>query len=697
MTIQLTKDTYVAGVLSAAGSQHTLDAQTESYLVHIGAATWVDAAYTQGRFEDAKIEYDSDGVAVGVVGRGNEVVGPVWTTDASGNVTGLVGPDGNVVQVNGGENTVVLWGDSMTYDSEYHTSMAVSGYNFSRTNGVTTVTLTAHGMCTGRACRVTRADGTVAGQTVEDAFSGKFTVTMVDANTFTYPQPGLPDATAVTSNSGVGVKGFIGFPDSLRNRGIFAWANILLGQPFELIENLAVNGWRSDQAEAVIEDVIALNPGWVFSQIPGINDIFGDQSIGGALAYDADHVIGSLEQSLGRLYGAGIKLVLCNLTPPRKDNTSNLDVAKIEVYKVNKWLKDWASRRRNVWLIDAASILMATDTSRPSSNLYFVAGGSNTVNSTVTIKSDSSPFTANHVGYVVERTDTYGRALITGYTSATEVTAKIQRVFSAFPTSAGAAFGSGSWTLQADHIAQTGYNTDTIHYSARGAYAVGSAIYDVLSPIVPPRSPLAVSVSDNVNSHGISISTDASIGWNVWEHAPWESTGGTVTGPSTGTAPRGFVVSAAPASTTVAASVVDSPFGPGKALQLSVESAAGAAATIQASTSSALAFRATPGGSYIAEIPFSMTGDLVAKEFWCEPLFTVDGVGYTLGVMGWNMATDESQAVPNVWSGMLRSQEFTLPSGTLSGATLYFKLKLWNSTSAPVVLTIGNVSVLRTG
>jgi len=94
MTIQLTKDTYVAGVLSAAGSQHTLDAQTESYLVHIGAATWVDAAYTQGRFEDAKIEYDSNGVAVGIVGRANEVVGPVWATDASGNVTGLVGPDG---------------------------------------------------------------------------------------------------------------------------------------------------------------------------------------------------------------------------------------------------------------------------------------------------------------------------------------------------------------------------------------------------------------------------------------------------------------------------------------------------------------------------------------------------------------------------------------------------------------------------
>ncbi len=94
MTIQLTKDTYVSGVLSAAGSQHTLDAQTESYLVHIGAATWVETAYTQGRFEDAKIEYDSDGDATGIVGRANKVVGPVWATDDAGNVTGLVGPDG---------------------------------------------------------------------------------------------------------------------------------------------------------------------------------------------------------------------------------------------------------------------------------------------------------------------------------------------------------------------------------------------------------------------------------------------------------------------------------------------------------------------------------------------------------------------------------------------------------------------------
>lgn len=100
MTIQLTKATYVSGVLAAAGSQHTLDAETEAYLVHIGAATWVDAAYTQGRFEDAKIEYDSDGVAVGIVGRANEVVGPVWATDDAGNVTGLVGPDGTISSAN---------------------------------------------------------------------------------------------------------------------------------------------------------------------------------------------------------------------------------------------------------------------------------------------------------------------------------------------------------------------------------------------------------------------------------------------------------------------------------------------------------------------------------------------------------------------------------------------------------------------
>ncbi len=105
MTIQLTKATYVSGVLAAAGSQHTLDAQTESYLVHIGAATWVDAAYTQGRFEDAKIEYDSDGVATGIVGRANEVVGPVWATDASGNVTGLVGPDGGTIAAGAVFNT----------------------------------------------------------------------------------------------------------------------------------------------------------------------------------------------------------------------------------------------------------------------------------------------------------------------------------------------------------------------------------------------------------------------------------------------------------------------------------------------------------------------------------------------------------------------------------------------------------------
>lgn len=594
-------------------------------------------------------------------------------------------------------NRVVLWGDSMTYDTEYHTAMSVAGYGFSRTNGVTTVTLTAHGFTTGRICRVTRADGTVAGNTVVDAFSGKFAVTRIDANNFSYAQPGLPDAVGVVASGGVGVKGFVGFPDATRDRGIFSWANILMGQPFDLIENLAVNGWRSDQAEDVVDAVIALRPGWVFSHLPGINDIFGDQSIGGGLAYDSAHVIASLERSLTKLYNAGIKLVLCNLTPPRNDNVNNLDVAKIEVYKVNKWIKTWAKARDNVWLIDAARLMMRTDMTRPASNLYFTSG-TNTVNATVTIVSDSGPFTSAHVGYVVERTNTYGRALITAYTSATTVTAKIQRPFSAFPGNSGAAFGSGSWTLQADHIAKIGYNSDSIHYSARGAYTIGAAIASVLSPLVPPRSPLAQSISDNINSHGISASTSASIGWNVWEHSPWESTGGTVTAPSTGTAPLGWTVSGAPTSTTVASSVVDSPFGPGKALQLSIGSTAGAAATIQAfMASSPLAFRVTASGKYILEIPFSITGDLVAKEFWAEPLITVDSISSTIGSMNLAMASAEAEGVPAAWSGMLRSQEIELPAGTLSSAAVYVKLKLWNSTSVPVVLTVGNTSLLRTG
>lgn len=632
-----------------------------------------------------------------------QIGGPLLSVkDANGNTVGLTGGSGAVIPLNGGNNTVVLWGDSMTYDTEYHTSLSVAGFNFVRTSGVTVCTLTGHGINTGRGIRVTRGDGTVAGATVIDTFSGKFTATRIDANNFSFPQPGLPDAVGVVSSSGVGVKGFVGFTNSTRDRGFFAWANVLLGQPFELVENLAVNGWRSDQAEAVVDDVIALNPGWVFSHIPGINDLFGDQSIGGTLTYDSVHVIDSLTRSLNKLYSAGIKLVLCNLTPPRNDNVNNLDVAKIEVYKINKWLKAWASNRRNVWLIDAASLMMKTDTTRPASNLYFSAAIANTVNETVTLKSDSSPFTAAHVGYTVERTDTYGRALITAYTNATTVTAKIQRTFSATPASAGAAFGSGSWTLQADHIAKVGYNADTIHYSAVGAYTVGLAIKNKLSGVVPSRSPLAVSVSDNIVSMGIDPLTSASVGWNVWQHAPWEPTGGTVSSPSTGVAPKGWVVSAAPTGTTVASAVVDSPFGPGKALELTVESTAGAA-TSQATSEviqaymTGIAFNAVPSGKYICEIPFSITGDLVPKEFTAEPTATVDGVGGSIGVMHWAMAQIEAEAVPGVWSGMLRSQEFSIPPGTtLSAFSVYCKLRLWNSTSVPVVLTIGNTSMLRT-
>jgi len=265
MTIQLTKDTYVAGVLSASGSQHTLDAQTESYLVHIGAATWVETAYTQGRFEDAKIEYDSDGVATGIVGRANEVVGPVWATDDSGNVTGLVGPDGYTRIEGKAKPKIVLWGDSgLHYAWGW---IAITAGEALASGGIATVTINNHSLYPG--CPVD-----VVNTTDSDWYGRRIVLTVIDANTFTMGV-GENAAADLYNTREANTQPFISPQSKPARDNIVVRALAMCKQRGEIVANLAANTQSAVQMLTHLDADLAAYPDsdlWICATV-GANDV----------------------------------------------------------------------------------------------------------------------------------------------------------------------------------------------------------------------------------------------------------------------------------------------------------------------------------------------------------------------------------------------------------------------------------------
>lgn len=328
MTIQLTKDTYVAGVLSAAGSQHTLDAQTESYLVHIGAATWVDAAYTQGRFEDAKIEYDSDGVAVGIVGRANEVVGPVWAKDASGNVTGLVGPGVSIPLGRTGGNRFVLMGDSIT--TQNYQTLTVTA--LSRSAGVVTATATGHSLVDGQNIRIN-------GATTED-FNGVYSITRTSADAFTYVSAGSDGSATLTSN-------FQCLKLSQQSSSGYWWMlNSKFGGGLYMAGITAAGGATStDVLDQVTEAKTYLPTHAII--LTGVNDVI----VGTATAT----ITANLEATYRAMLSAGATVVAVSILPLGSAHASDSLAKSVKILEINRWIRAFCAQTVGMVYVDAYS------------------------------------------------------------------------------------------------------------------------------------------------------------------------------------------------------------------------------------------------------------------------------------------------------------------------------------------------------
>jgi hypothetical protein len=496
-------------------------------------------------------------------------------------VQSLVSGDGTPIPTTPPGNTVALFGDSRTQMCQYFWFGAAIT-SISRSANVATVTITGHGMATGRLIEV-------QSMTPDSFNTSSAAITRTGANTFTYPSVGADGSATVTLGSVI---------DRSWNssRGYWWYLNMLLGGRMTNILTQAHGGETTTQRLARVDSVIAARPQWVIDW--GIyNDI-------GTSGFTSAVTIANLESIYARFKGAGIRVIAVT-EPPLHASGPKFSAANSEyILAVNRAIRRYATVDRNTVVADCYPLLV---------------DASNAVNR---------------------------GAVLAGM-----------------------------------------YDTDNIHAVGKGQYYVAKAIFNAVNSLIPANSPLVNSTAESLVA-GVNT-------YNVIDNAPWTSSGGSVTGPATGTAATGITVERLSGSTgACVASVVARSDGVGFDQRMVVTPAGVESWIMRSNTGGAIILGLTGGEYRRLILSMSVSGVAGSTLLACYAYFsvTVDGVSYqtTLGgsIVSPNQLTED-------FSGVLVSEPTMIPVGTISNASWAVRAD-FSGTGSAVTINVGRVSWVQT-
>lgn len=492
------------------------------------------------------------------------------TLDSGGNTKAI----GGILVPRASGKTAVALGDSIS--GYINAISAVSG--IVRTGGISVATSTSHGLNSGATVRIyATADAYFGG------FGGWFVITRVDANTFSYAQPGMPDGSA---GACVALK-----TNLLDDRSYFNWLNIIMGQPFTLLRNAGLAGEKTDQIYARIDtDVLPFMPDYCFV-LGGINDVSNGVS--------AATIKANLQAIYQKLLNAGITVVALSIMPYGSGHASYTTANTQTLLDVNDWIKRFCAATAGMIFVDAFAAIVN-------------------------------------------------------------------------PTGAGAA--------------ASGMLYDNLHPAPKGALAIATAAKAVLQNKVFPPSLLVSSNSDNYGANAANS--------NICDSAPWTTSGGTVTGPATGTAAAGFNIEVGAGSPTIVASVQARADGIGYNQRIVATSSAASDVARIRTAGNTFNSRFVSGGLYELVCDFSLTnvaGSNLSK-INCPISLTLDGQLYTVSAP---LITSSNGAISSDISGVMRSPVFTLPAFTACTAAIaYFDLT-FSASGTAVTMDIGRLSLRR--
>jgi len=491
-------------------------------------------------------------------------------TDAAGNPKSI---GGVMVQRASGKTAVVL-GDSISG----LTNSVITVTGVVRTGGVSVATATSHGLSSGATVRIY-----ATGDADFGGFGGWFVVTRIDANTFSYSQPGMADGSAGAC--------FALKSNLLDDRGYFNWLNYLMGQPFSLLRNAGLAGEKTHQIYARIDtDVLPFMPDYCFV-LGGINDVSNE--------VPAATIKANLQEIYQKLLNAGITVIALSIMPYGSGHASYTATNTQTVLDVNDWIKRHCAATAGMVFVDAFAAIVN-------------------------------------------------------------------------PTGAGAA--------------AAGMLYDNLHPAPKGALAVATAAKAVLQNNVFAPSLLVSSNSDNYGTNAANT--------NICDSAPWTTTGGTVTGPATGTAAAGFNVEVGAGSPTIVASVQARADGIGYNQRIVATSSAASDIARIRTAGNTMNARFVSGGSYELACEFSLTnvaGSNLSK-INCPISLTLDGQLYT--VSGALITSSNGSITGNI-TGILRSPVFTLPAfSSCTAAIAYFDLT-FSAAGTAITMDVGRLSLRR--
>lgn len=237
-------------------------------------------------------------------------------------------------------NTVALFGDSRTQMCQYFWFGAAIT-SIVRSNGVATVTISSHGMPTGRLIEV-------QSMTPDSFNTSSAAITRTGANTFTYVSPGVDGSATVTLGSVI---------DRSWNssRGYWWYLNMLLEGRMTNILTQAYGGETTTQRLARVDSVIAAGPQWVIDW-GFYNDI-------GTSGFTSDVTISNLQAIYEGFTAAGIRVIAVT-EPPLHASGPKWSAANTEyILAVNRAIRNYATTNRNVFVGDCYPLLVdATNT-----------------------------------------------------------------------------------------------------------------------------------------------------------------------------------------------------------------------------------------------------------------------------------------------------------------------------------------------
>lgn len=234
--------------------------------------------------------------------------------------------------------------------------------------------------------------------------------------------------------------------------------------------------------------------------------------------------------------------------------------------------------------------------------------------------------------------------------------------------------------------------SDTVHYNAKGALAIGRKGCTALVNIVPAVDNHVTSITDNYGFNTDNL--------DLHDRAPWTNTGGTVNSPATGTAPAGWIVDSTAVgnwTTVPTISVAARSDGLGYNIVAAMQSnASGATCTIRTdSTAQNARLPNFVGRTYrwVAEIEVVNASGANIRNIQFYNSASIGGPSGTLAAAITGSSTASQVAIASDGVFFFSSPEFVIPSGAVTNCSATIKFE-FDAAGTAVTFKIGSARMM---